>query len=141
SAGPRYGDWSEGGMLRPEHRKGASSMSIPSIARLAFPAALALALAGCDDPPPKATVSSAAPAASHHASAAATAPAAASAAASTTPAAAGSETLTLDPASSIGFVGAKVTGKHDGSFGKFTGTVILAGGKAEGGKVTVEIDL
>jgi polyisoprenoid-binding protein YceI len=105
-------------------------MSIPRIARLAFPAALALALAGCDDPPPKATVSSAAPAASHQASAAVSAAPAA-----------GGETLTMDPASSIGFVGAKVTGKHDGSFGKFTGTITLAGGKAEGGKVTVEIDL
>lgn len=43
--------------------------------------------------------------------------------------------------SKIGFVGAKLTGKHDGSFGTFSGTVELPDGKPERGSVEVEIDL
>lgn len=35
----------------------------------------------------------------------------------------------------IGFVGSKVTGSHTGDFKKWTGSVTLAGGKAEGGKL------
>ncbi len=35
----------------------------------------------------------------------------------------------------IGFVGSKVTGSHTGDFKKWTGSVALAGGKAEGGKL------
>jgi polyisoprenoid-binding protein YceI len=45
-----------------------------------------------------------------------------------------------DATSKIGFVGSKVTGKHEGSFGKFTGTIEIPGGKIENGKVTVTID-
>lgn len=35
----------------------------------------------------------------------------------------------------IGFVGSKVTGSHSGDFKKWSGSVTLAGGKAEGGKL------
>lgn len=53
-----------------------------------------------------------------------------------------SEPFAIDPgASSIGFVGSKVTGKHEGKFSGFSGTITLADGKPEGGKITVEIDL
>jgi polyisoprenoid-binding protein YceI len=45
-----------------------------------------------------------------------------------------------DATSKIGFVGSKVTGKHEGSFGKFTGTIEIPGGKIEAGKVTIVID-
>ncbi|WP_437485461.1 YceI family protein [Sorangium sp. So ce1014] len=97
------------------------------IARLVLPAALALSLAGCEDPTkdkPKATVSAAAPAQ-------------AQAAAPTGPA----EALPLDAAAStIGFVGSKVTGKHEGKFEKISGSITLAGGKAEGGKLSIEAD-
>lgn len=41
--------------------------------------------------------------------------------------------------SSIGFVGAKVTGKHDGSFGKFSGTIDLVGGDVARSAVHVEV--
>jgi polyisoprenoid-binding protein YceI len=99
---------------------------------LALPVLVA-ALAGCEDPTkdmPKATVSSAAPAKTAEAS---KPPVAAPGA---------METLALDPASSaVGFVGSKVTGKHEGKFTTFTGSIALAGGKPEGGKITVEIDL
>jgi len=43
--------------------------------------------------------------------------------------------------SKIGFVGAKVTGKHDGGFGKFSGTVTVPDGSVEGARVDVEIDM
>jgi len=45
------------------------------------------------------------------------------------------------PDSKIEFVGAKVTGKHEGSFGSFSGTVAVPDGKAEQGTVTAEIDV
>jgi polyisoprenoid-binding protein YceI len=100
-------------------------------ARLAFvalPAALSLALAGCEDPTkdkPKATVSSASSSTTQ----------------ATPPAGGASETLPLDAAaSSIGFVGSKVTGKHEGKFQTASGTLALAGGKPEGGKITLEVD-
>ncbi len=105
-------------------------MSIVRFARLALPAALLLSLAACADPTadkPKATVSSAAPATTQ---AAATQPAGVT------------EVATIDPASSsLGFVGSKVTGSHEGKFEKFTGTLSLANGKAEGGKLTIEADV
>jgi polyisoprenoid-binding protein YceI len=51
------------------------------------------------------------------------------------------ETLAFSNANSkIAFVGAKVTGSHEGSFEKFRGNVRLAGAKAEGSSVEVEID-
>jgi polyisoprenoid-binding protein YceI len=43
--------------------------------------------------------------------------------------------------SKVEFVGAKVTGKHDGSFGKFSGTVRLPGDDLTTGSVSVEIDM
>jgi len=42
--------------------------------------------------------------------------------------------------SKLEWVGAKVTGKHDGGFKVFSGTVEVPGGKVEAGKVTVDID-
>ena len=43
--------------------------------------------------------------------------------------------------SKLEWVGAKVTHAHPGGFKGFSGTIDLVGGKAEGSKVTVEIDL
>ncbi len=43
--------------------------------------------------------------------------------------------------SKIEIVGAKVTGKHDGSFGKFTGTIELGDSNPEKSAVNVDIDL
>lgn len=43
--------------------------------------------------------------------------------------------------SKIEFVGSKVTGKHDGGFRQFTGTIDLVNGKAEDSSVFVEIDM
>jgi polyisoprenoid-binding protein YceI len=43
--------------------------------------------------------------------------------------------------SKLEFVGAKVTRKHDGSFGKFTGAVETPDGKPESSRVTVEVDI
>ncbi len=100
---------------------------------------LALAFAaGCEDPTkdmPKATVATttAAVTAAPSAAAPATAAPVASAAVAST-------SLVVDAASSsVGFVGSKVTGKHEGKFEKFSGTVTLAGGKIEGGKLSIEI--
>jgi polyisoprenoid-binding protein YceI len=97
-------------------------------ALLAVPALLSLA--ACEDPAkdaPKATVQTAKPAA----------------VATTTPASvAGAETLALDSSTStVGFVGSKVTGKHEGKFEKVSGSITLAGGKAEGGKIVVDVDV
>lgn len=112
-------------------------MLIARIARIAVPAALLLSLAGCEDPTkdkPKATVSSATPAAPTQTAAAAAKP-------TTAPAAATLETYSIDAASSsIGFVGSKVTGKHEGKFETVTGSIALAGGKPEGGKITIDVD-
>lgn len=113
-------------------------MNITRIVRFAVPCALLFALAGCEDPAadkPKATVSSAAPSA---AAPTAAKPAEAKPAATKT-----GDALAIDVAgSTVGFIGSKVTGKHEGKFEKFTGTVSLgADGKPEGGSVTVEIDM
>jgi polyisoprenoid-binding protein YceI len=104
-------------------------------ALLAIPALLSLA--ACEDPAkdvPKAKVeaTSAAPKATG-------ATGAATGAVVATPPA-GAETLTLDPTSTVGFVGSKVTGKHEGKFEKVSGTVSLVGGKAEGGKIVIDVD-
>lgn len=42
--------------------------------------------------------------------------------------------------SEIHFVGAKVTGKHDGAVGKFDGTILVSGQDATKSSVTVDID-
>ncbi len=99
-----------------------------------------LSLAACEDPAKdvaKATVQSSAPASKEAPKTATPAPIAA------TPAPTGAaEVATLDGAtSSVDFIGSKVTGKHEGKFGKVTGTFTLAGGKAEGGKIAIEVDV
>ena len=86
-----------------------------------------LLAAACDNPTrnkPKAEVSSAAPAGA-------------------TPAPAGqAEKLNVSTnGSTIGFVASKVTRSHNGSFGRFSGRAELVGGKAEGGKVSIDIEL
>ena len=114
----------------------------------------ALPLLGCENPAdnkPVATVGSAKPTTSGTAAATAkptAAAATATATASAAPAASvasipakGAEATDLDASSTFGFVGSKVTGKHEGSFQKFTGWAELVKGKAEGGKVAVEIDM
>jgi polyisoprenoid-binding protein YceI len=64
------------------------------------------------------------------------------AASTAAPATAGAEKLALSPENSkIDFVAAKVTRSHDGKFKRFTGTAELVAGKAEGGKVTLDIEL
>lgn len=117
---------------------------------LFFLAALvAVPVLGCENPAdnkPVATVGSAKPTAT--AGATATAAAAATATASAAPAssvasipAKGADAVDIDPSSTFGFVGSKVTGKHEGSFKKFSGWAQLAKGQAEGGKIAVEIDM
>jgi polyisoprenoid-binding protein YceI len=118
---------------------------------VALALALSAALAGCDDPAkdaPKATVTDA-PKPTAAATAKPTTPAAtATAAASAAPAATGAsaaagpkESLAIAAdGSSVGFVGSKVTGKHEGSFEKFSGTIDLVDGAIEKSKVTISID-
>lgn len=117
-----------------------------SFRALLVPAALAAVL-GCENPAdnkPVATVGpaqTAAPAASATSSSAATAAASAAPSVASIPAK-GAGAVDIDAASSsFGFTGSKVTGKHDGSFQKVTGWVALASGKAEGGKLAVEVDM
>jgi polyisoprenoid-binding protein YceI len=104
------------------------------LALVAVPTLLSFAsLAACEDPAkdaPKATVQSSAPGGKD-----APKPA--------TPAPAGpAETAAIDGATStVGFVGSKVTGKHEGKFGKVSGSITLAGGKPEGGKIAIEVDV
>jgi polyisoprenoid-binding protein YceI len=43
--------------------------------------------------------------------------------------------------SKVGFVGAKVTGKHEGTFGTFSGTIRLVDGNPEKSSVSVDIDM
>lgn len=93
-------------------------------------ASLVASLAACEDPTkdkPKATVE---------------APSSSSQAKTTTPAAEKAlEALDVDAAtSSVGFIGSKVTGKHEGKFEKIAGKISLAEGKAEGGKISFEVE-
>jgi polyisoprenoid-binding protein YceI len=58
------------------------------------------------------------------------------------PAAGGGVAYRFSPADSkVSFVGAKITRKHDGSFGKFSGTVQVRDGDAAKSNVVVEIDM
>ncbi len=109
----------------------------------------ALALAACSKDPaegkPQATVSDPKPvpsiAAATAASANANAGGGASAAAPGAAAANKIETLTFDEKSaSVGFVGSKVTGSHEGKFEKLAGAITLVDGKAVGSQVKVTID-
>jgi polyisoprenoid-binding protein YceI len=105
---------------------------------------LALAAAGCEEKSsaPQATVSSATPAAATGTPAAASAapnaqgtPAAAAATAGAAKYAISSDT------SKIEWTGAKITGKHEGGFKKFSGTIdIPASGKPEEAKIAIDID-
>ena len=62
------------------------------------------------------------------------------AAAAPAPVAEEAEVYGLSEDSTIGFVGAKVTGSHEGGFKSFSGTVSVAGGTPEGSSVEVTID-
>lgn len=90
-----------------------------------------LVLAACDNEPAAGkAVASVGPATS-------TAPGASATSAS----AAGSSKLAFSATGSkVEFVGAKVTGKHPGGFGAFTGTITLVDGSPEKSTVTVDID-
>jgi len=51
------------------------------------------------------------------------------------------EALALTPDNSkVQFVGSKVTGKHDGGFNQFTGTIDLVNGKPQDSRVWVDIE-
>lgn len=56
------------------------------------------------------------------------------------PAESGTELAITPENSKIEFTGSKVTGKHDGGFKKFNGTITLVGDKAEASRVKVDID-
>ncbi len=94
---------------------------------------LSVFLAGCEDPAankPKATTSEPSNATPSNTANPVTAPAAAK-----------GETLPITASNStVTFVGSKVTGKHEGGFAMFTGTLDLVNGKAEESSVSVEID-
>lgn len=117
--------------MNKQMKLGFSMRKMGGFLTLGAVAASALLSVACNDPTEgktKATVSSAV--------AVASAPAADTAAAGKVeklPLASGESKLT--------WVGSKVTGKHDGGFEKFTGTIELTDGKIEQGKVTVEIDM
>lgn len=108
---------------------------------LALSALFALSVAACDNDPgkdkAKATVSE--PAQTASVTNAAPAPSAASSAVAA-PAAASGKYAFSQAGSKVEWTGAKITGKHDGSFEAFTGTVNLVDGAPEKSSVTVEID-
>jgi polyisoprenoid-binding protein YceI len=52
-----------------------------------------------------------------------------------------STTYTIAPTSTIGFVGSKVTGSHDGGFKNFSGTVTVPGEDLTQAKIDVTIDM
>ncbi len=54
--------------------------------------------------------------------------------------AAGGTSFAITPDSKIEFVGAKVTGTHDGGFKAFTGSIDLVDGEPTKSTVTLEID-
>ena len=102
---------------------------------------LSIFLAACEDPAankPKATTTNSA--ASNSASTTQTANAAPTE--PTAKPATKGETLPLTPENSkVEFTGSKVTGKHDGGFKAFTGTIDLVNAKPEESSVTVDIDV
>src|SRR4029078_4465473 len=56
--------------------------------------------------------------------------------------AAASVSLPINPDNSkVAFTGSKVTGKHEGGFKSFNGTIELVGDKAEDSRVSVDIDM
>ena len=51
------------------------------------------------------------------------------------------KTYTLSPESTIGFIGSKVTGSHDGGFKSFDGTIAVADGKiVPPSQITIQMD-
>lgn len=59
-----------------------------------------------------------------------------------TPTPANAERLTVAPQnSSIAFTASKVTRSHQGKFNSFSGSADLVGGRAEGSKITIDVDL
>lgn len=110
-----------------------------SIARsLVLGAFLVAGVAACEDPASDKPAATTAPAKS--ASAVAPKPSAAANTAAV-PVAAGAKKYAFSgEGSKIEFTGSKVTGKHDGGFKTFTGTIEAADGALEQGKVTVEIE-
>lgn len=97
-------------------------------ARILVPAVALLALAACDNDPGKGKPQ-------------ARASAPAEVASTTTPSEAGARYVFSSAAGSkIAFVGAKVTRKHDGSFGTFDGNVRFVDGDVEKSSVSVDID-
>ncbi len=80
--------------------------------------------AACDDPTKGQTkASAAAPVASNSA-----------------PAATGATYVITPQNSQIQWTGSKVTGKHDGSFTSFAGSIVIVGGAVEKSRVSVDID-
>ncbi|MGI9054919.1 MAG: YceI family protein [Pyrinomonadaceae bacterium] len=100
---------------------------------------LAVFLAACEDPAankPKATTTNST------SNSAVNAPANTTANIPATNAPTTGTALPITPENSkIEFTGSKVTGKHDGGFKQFSGTIDLAGNKPEDSKVSVEIDM
>lgn len=84
-------------------------------------AVVALGATGCPDPAadkPDAVVAEPAPA----------------------PAEVSGQTFTITDESTIGFVGSKVTGSHDGGFNEFDGSITLVNGNPVGSSVNLNID-
>ncbi len=100
--------------------------------------AVSMFLAACEDPAankPRATINNSANSSSNAA-------ANVNAAANTNTAAVKGDALPITPETSkVEFIGSKVTGKHDGGFKQFTGTIDLVNGKAEESSVSVDIDM
>lgn len=100
--------------------------------------ATSMFLAGCEDPAankPRATIKNSANSSSN-------AVANVNATANTSTAAVKGDALPITPdTSKVEFIGSKVTGKHDGGFKQFTGTIDLVNGKAEESSVSVDIDM
>jgi polyisoprenoid-binding protein YceI len=113
-----------------------------SLAALSF-----LLVAGCDDPTKgktAATVGSVIPADSASTkvvAASASAVVAPSASASAAVAANVTKYLVAADVSKVSFIGSKITGKHEGTFGKVSGTIEVTDGKPDNAKVTIEIDV
>lgn len=103
-------------------------------ARFLLPFA-SLVLAACNDPTkgkPAAVVSSATPIASTSTSGFAVG----------TPQRVSTTRWVLGPdEAKVGFVGSKVTGKHEGSFGKVRGTIAMVEGKIEAAIVTLDVEV
>lgn len=101
---------------------------------------LSMFLAACEDPAankPKATTTNSttnSASTTNSGNTNATTPAA-------TPAAKGTALPLTAENSKVEFTGSKVTGKHDGGFKAFTGTIDLVNAKAEESGVTVDIDM